>query len=305
MVIVELSGGLGNQMFQYAAGRRLSFKNKIPLKLFTHKLSRNWHRTYSLKYLNVEEQFISENETRKLVEKNVIEVYKEIPGGFNKKIFEIKNSVFLKGYWQSEKYFKDYDPLIRNDFTFKHHPSGKNKNLIEQMNKCESVAIHVRRGDFVTIDKTNARYGGICDLKYYQRCLNYIKDKISNPHFFIFSDDPKWVRENLKPDGEVTYVTHNSTKKHFKLENNYYYRNSLILFKNIFPDKSYEDLRLMSTCKHFIIANSSFSWWAAWLGNYQRKIICAPSRWINPATDNVETAAAEYQDLIPETWIKV
>jgi glycosyl transferase family 11 len=304
MVIVELSGGLGNQMFQYAAGRSLSCKKKVPLKLYTHKLKSNWHRTYALKSLNIEESFISRHETKKLLIENNNSPYKELPGGFNEKFFELEEPVFLKGYWQSEKYFKDIETLIRKDFTFRNQPEGKNKNLVEQIGNSESIAVHVRRGDFVTINKTNERYGGICDLNYYQKCLNYIKETISNPVFFIFSDDPKWVKENLKPDAPVVYVNHNSGRKHFKWENNYYFRNSLIIFKNLFPGKSYEDLRLMSSCKHFIIANSSFSWWGAWLGNHQNKIICAPARWINATPDKIETAAAEYNDLIPETWRK-
>ena len=305
MVIVELSGGLGNQMFQYAAGRSLALKNKTPIKLFTHKLSRNWHRSYVLNCFNIDEQVVSKNETDKLLKNKSCFVYKEIPGGFNKNFFEIKENVFLKGYWQSEKYFKDNALLLRKEFTFKIEPSEKNKNLIEQIRNCESVAIHVRRGDFITIHKANARYGGICDMSYYQKCLNYIKETVSNPVFFIFSDEPKWVQENLKPEGKAVYVTHNSGRKHFKWENNYYFRNSLILFKNLFPDKSYEDMRLMSNCKHFIIANSSFSWWGAWLGNHPDKIVCTPSRWINPTNDKIGIAESEFKDLIPGTWTKI
>ncbi|MEP7171081.1 MAG: alpha-1,2-fucosyltransferase [Bacteroidota bacterium] len=304
MVIVELSGGLGNQMFEYAAGRSLAVKNNVPLKLFTHKLSRNWHRTYVLKCFNIEEQLISRSETNKLLKQKSCTVYKELPGGFDKKFFEIKGNAFLKGYRQSEKYFKNIDELIKKDFTFKDVPTGKNKDFSEQISNADAVAVHVRRGDFVTINKANARYGGVCDLNYYQKCFHYIKEKISNPVFYIFSDDPKWAEENLKPDAPAVYVSNNSTRKHFKLENNYYFRNSLIIFKNLFPDKSYEDMRLMSSCKHFIIANSSFSWWAAWLGNHKNKIICAPSRWVNAAPDKIETAIKEYNDLIPETWVK-
>ncbi len=304
MVIVELSGGLGNQMFQYAAGRSLALRNNTTLKLFTRKLNRNWHRVYALNCFNIEEQIAGKNETDKLFKKKSCIIYKESPGGFNKSFFEVKENVVLKGYWQSEKYFRDNELLLKKEFTFKIDPSEKNKNLIEQIRSCESVAVHVRRGDFVTINKANERYGGICDLNYYQKCQDYIKAATNNPVFFIFSDDPKWVKENLKPEGKAVYISHNSRRMHFKWENNYYFRNSLILFKNLFPDKSYEDLRLMSNCKHFIIANSSFSWWGAWLGNYQNKIVCAPSRWINPIPGKIETAMSEYKDLIPDSWIK-
>jgi hypothetical protein len=305
MVIVELSGGLGNQMFQYAAGRNLAIKNKVPLKLYTHKLKLNWQRSYALKPFNIEENFISRAEIKELIKKNKCTVFTEQSGGFNKELISITDTILLKGYWQADRYFKDIELILRNEFTFKYAARNKNKKLGEEISNTEAIAVHIRRGDFVTVNRAKERYGGVCDLTYYKNSISFIKEIIDNPKFFIFSDDPKWAKENLKPDAPVVYVEHNSTRKHFKLENNFYFRNSLILIKNFFPNKSFEDMRLMILCKHFIIANSSFSWWAAWLGNHPNKIVCAPSRWINPAPDKIETASKEYTDLIPETWIKI
>lgn len=303
MVIVELSGGMGNQMFEYAAGRSLAMQRQVPLKLYSHKLKFNWSRNYALKALRIDERFIRPGEVKR--ELKSCTIYRELPGGVDKNNFNAAGSVYLDGYWQSYRYFENIEPVIREEFTFHAPPSGKNKIIAEQIEKSESVAVHVRRGDFVTISKTLSRYGGICDMNYYQRCFSYIKSKTSDPVFYIFSDDPKWVKENLPVDGKVVYVTHNSNKKHSKWENNYYYRNSLLLFKNLIPEKGFEDLRLMSLCKHFIIANSSFSWWGAWLGKNKSKIVCAPSRWINASPDQEENAIAEYNDLIPDSWINL
>jgi hypothetical protein len=305
MIVAELTGGIGNQLFQYAAARSLAHKNNVQLKLSINRLKYNWYYNYCLQPFNIEENFISAGKEKKLLKANQISLLKEIVGGFNKNFFEQKDNLYLKGYWQSEKYFKDIGPLIRKEFTFKSKPSGKNEDVAGLIQNSESIAIHVRRGDYVTIDTAVKKYGGICDLDYYQKCVDYLSAKVKNPVVFIFSNDPKWVKENLKLNAEAVYVTHNSTRKHFKFENNYLFRNSLILFKNFIVDKSYEDFRLMSLCKHFIIANSSFSWWGAWLGNHPGKIVCAPSRWINAIPDKIKIADAEYKDLIPESWIKI
>ena len=141
--------------------------------------------------------------------------------------------------------------------------------MISQTN---SVSLHIRRGDYVSNQKTNQTHG-TCDLDYYQRCITEIEKEVENPYFFVFSDEIEWVKENLKINHPAEYVDQNT------------------------GDKSYEDMRLMSQCKHNVIANSSFSWWGAWLNSYPDKIVFAPKRWF--ASDKHNT-----KDLIPEGWKK-
>ena len=188
-------------------------------------------------------------------------------------MFELKGDIYIEGYWQTEKYFKNIEHTIKKDFTFKTKPDKNNQSLLNQIKNCNAVAIHVRRGDYVKNPVAN-RILGVCNLDYYNKCINLIIRKINNPHFFIFSDDPKWTINNLNIDFPATYVSHNGS------------------------DKGYEDLRLMSNCKHQIIANSSFSWWGAWLNNNPNKVVMAPKKWFNDLSINTE-------DLIPESWVKI
>ena len=136
-----------------------------------------------------------------------------------------------------------------------------------------SVSIHVRRGDYLTNPVTFQTHG-LCDIDYYKKAIDEILDLVDKPHFFIFSDDQSWAKSNIIFGAPTDYVMHN---------------NSL---------KNYEDLRLMSYCRHHIIANSSFSWWGAWLGNNPEKIVIAPKKWFNdPKIDTT--------DLIPDTWLRL
>ena len=137
----------------------------------------------------------------------------------------------------------------------------------------DAVAIHVRRGDYISNQNTT-EFHGICSLDYYHKAIDEIISKVNDPHFFVFSDDPEWTQENLKIDAPTTYVAHNSS------------------------DKNYEDLRLMSLCNHFIIANSSFSWWGAWLSRNESKIVIAPSRWFQDIKYNDS-------DRLPEEWKRI
>jgi hypothetical protein len=192
---------------------------------------------------------------------------------FDPDILNMPDSVYLDGYWQSEKYFADIAGIIRQEFTVKTPQGGKDKELAEQITSCESVSLHIRRGDYVSNSHTNQVHG-TCDLDYYFRCVENLTQTVQNSHFFIFSDDPEWARDNLRLPNPITLVDHNG------------------------PNKNYEDLRLMSQCKHHIIANSSFSWWGAWLNPIEDKLVFAPKRWF--ARDN-----HNLHDFIPNQWIKV
>jgi len=271
MIITRLIGGLGNQMFQYAVGRRAAHKHKTELKLDI-----SWFknpegaikRDYLLNVFNIEEDFASKEEINKLKSKN-----RGLLTLFYKKILKINDNTYLEGYWQSEKYFKDIENIIRKEFTFKDKPDAANQKIISRIKNCDSVSIHIRRGDYI-FDETTNKYHGVCGLDYYSNSVAMIVKKVKNPYFFIFSDDIKWVKQNLHLKFPCVYVDYNIGKK------------------------DYEDMRLMSNCQHNIIANSSFSWWGAWLNQYKNKIIIAPKKCFRDKS--IDTT-----DLIPQPWIKI
>lgn len=275
-------GGIGNQMFQYAAGRRLAVKHTTSLKLdLTFLLDRTprenfTYRDYALGVFNIKEKFVSPLETKLFWVKQklkLINVVNEPPHRFHESMLSASDNSYLVGYWQSEKYFKDVEDIIRNEFTIKFKAEGINKKIAEEINSCESVSVHIRRGDYVSNPETN-KYHGLCPLEYYQKALNKITSCIENPHFYIFSDDPEWAQKNLVFEHHFKFITHDGA------------------------EKSYDDMRCMSLCKHNIIANSSFSWWGAWLNRNPEKIVIAPRKWFNDPSINTD-------DLIPENWIRI
>ena len=180
---------------------------------------------------------------------------------------------YVRGFWQSELYFKSIEELIRKDFTFASEPTGSNKELAKAIATQQAVSLHIRRGDYVNIQSTN-EYHGTCSIEYYQKAIEYILSNLSDPVFYIFSDDLPWVKANLDVSAPHIFAEGNDATTNF------------------------EDLRLMSLCKHHIIANSSFSWWGAWLNPSKTKIVIAPKRWMNdPEFDS--------KDLIPKNWIRI
>jgi len=284
-------GGLGNQMFQYAAARRLSFLNNVPLKLDlswfdienSDKLT---SRKYGLDPFNIIEEFPSPAEVSKfpLRLKKLTTYFKgpfrtqffyirEKYYHFDPEVLHLGKKVYLDGYWQSEKYFDDIREIIRNEFTFKHDPEGLNQEYVVELQNTDedTVSLHFRRGDYITNSTIN-RFHGHCPLDYYHAAIQRMVPNLRKPHFMIFSDDPEWVVENFKIDYPSTIISHNG------------------------PAYAYEDLRLMSLCKHHIIANSTFSWWGAWLSQNPAKLVIAPRKWFNEAKNNSK-------DLIPEQWI--
>ncbi|MEI6296923.1 MAG: alpha-1,2-fucosyltransferase [bacterium] len=300
IIISRISGGLGNQMFQYAIGRNLAIKNKIELVLdtsfFQNNKTTDTRRDFTLGYFNCNFRKINNNDERNIELPNMCDLslfgkikrkifrLKENLKPLNKKIFitepsfvfhpeilEIKNGCYLSGVWQTEKYFKDIENIIRKEFTLKDKPTPKTEEWIKKIEKSNSVSLHIRRGDYVSNTKTN-QFHGICDVGYYLRAVKIISEKIKNPEFFIFSDDIEWAKNNLKINFPTYFVSD----------------------KNI-PD--YEELIIMSRCRHNIIANSSFSWWGAWLNENKNKIVIAPQQWFNSTTNT--------KDLIPENWMRI
>lgn len=281
MIVSRLIGGLGNQMFQYAAGRALSLRNQTQVKLDITGYNNQGgitKRDYELSIFNIKELFASEEEIRylksfslKFCKKRVI---KELGNGkICTDLLKARGDIYLDGYWQSEKYFLNFSDQIRNDFSFKGPYTGVNGKLIGIIKKVNSVSVHVRRADYVTDTNTNS-FHGLCELRYYNDALNFISSKINNIKVFVFSDDHEWVKKNIKTKYHTIYISHNIGKS------------------------SWEDLRLMSKCKHNIIANSSFSWWGAWLNNNLNKIVVAPKKWF--ANSSIDTT-----DLCPYGWIRI
>ncbi len=290
MIISQIIGGLGNQMFQYAAGRALSQQYGVPLRLDVSGFAGyGLHQGFELqRVFNCPVETATEAEVRDILGWQFSSGIRRIlarPGMkvFRRKCFvvephfhywpEINNvprDCYLAGYWQSEKYFADAGSDIRADFTFKSPLTEMNAALSAEIGKVNSVSLHVRRGDYVSSNKNQAIYGA-CSLDYYQAAIQYISEYVEYPNFFIFSDDQAWVKDNLKMNFPCQYVDHNQGAE------------------------SYNDMNLMSMCRHHIIANSSFSWWGAWLNPDPEKIVVAPKRWFNNQTD--------VQDLFPSGWV--
>lgn len=299
MIIVKLQGGLGNQMFQYALGRQLSYKFNTTLKLDISGLSDRTAREnfplrdYELEIYNIQAQIATKddiasfipNQTlfdralKKIKKKaGLIKIKSEIEQTFRPSVLTLGPNTYLTGYWQSEKYFLPISNLIRSNFTLKTNLLREidQKTVLreykESIINTNSVSVHFRRCDYVNDFVTN-KYHGICSEDYYRKAITQINLKIANPYYFLFSDETEWLEKNFKSDQPYSIIQGNS---------------------------GYIDLHLMSLCKHNIIANSSFSWWGAWLNTNPEKTIIAPKNWFVNKEMNNQT-----YDLIPNKWIRL
>ncbi len=294
MIIVRLMGGLGNQMFQYAIARRLAQANVAEVKFdagwFENIPASATARKYELGAFGIACDVATPGELRaargfeipphfpRLLKRGLKAIGRGERDGwirekhfhFDPAILGLRGDVYLDGYWQSEKYFADIAETLRGEFTLKREPDGVNRRLLEEIGACEAVSLHVRRGDYVT-NKGIGEVHGALPLAYYRAAVARIADSTIDPKFYVFSDDPDWVKDNLKISGSTTYVDHNG------------------------PADACEDLRLMSACRHHVVANSSFSWWGAWLDNKAGKQVVAPHKWF-------ASEAIDISDLIPAAW---
>ena len=297
------SGGLGNQMFQYALGRHLSIKNNQQLKLDCSRYPsikpdlNTDLRNFNLNNFNISAAKASEKEIRKYHK------YHQPKGWINRSLSKINKVRFFKkayyerpfvlepddhcqtfdpnilnyrykdayfrGFWQSENYFKDIREVLLRDFTVKTAPNEYRSALLKEIEKNNSVSLHFRRGD---ITNPESRVGAL-SFDYYNKAIKFLTDKIKNPNFYIFSDDIAWVKKNFKVDLPSVFV-----------------QNTL--------GEDYEDMRLMIRCKHHIIANSTFSWWGAWLTTNLQKIVIAPERYAQK-TDRPNP------DYYPKSWMLI
>jgi hypothetical protein len=281
MIVTKLHGGLGNQMFQYAIGRNLAEKNGTELVLDTTEYDYDKLRVYELHNLKIHGRVASEfkqGKLRKFVKKitNIVPIHRykhltEKNRYFDPTILENRGNLCLDGYWQCEEYFKEIKYMLVEDFALKDEPDEINNSIMESIRNSNAVCVHVRRGDYATDPKTN-KFHGTCSLDYYNNAVRFIETKISDPTFFIFSDDAKWAKENLKITSKSVHVAVNGA------------------------DQGHKDLGLIRNCKHFIIANSSFSWWGAWLSDNQGKIICAPARWFRNDDEG---------NIVPGSWTRI
>lgn len=278
LIVVQLKGGLGNQMFQYAAGRCLSVLHKVPLALDKGSYEPRQAGMYGLGGLSVDaleatpgmipRPGFAEKVINRLAPVPMRRIFKESSLEFDPDFFKIKPPVYLKGYWQSWKYFEPVKDVIRQDFRFS---AGFSETIMAKaaaLRETESVAVHFRRGDYT--NPGTASFHGACEPAYYEAAVK----RFPGATFYIFTNDPEWVKNNL-PAG-ISYEIPSGSLTHTQ----------------------YEDLFLMSQCRHQVIANSSFSWWAAWLNGYAQKQVVAPLKWYAREDLNV-------QHLVPPGWQRI
>ena len=291
MIVTRLKGGLGNQLFQYAAGFRLASMRNAELKLDLSEFGNPNYRTprsYELGIFGITAEHALAKDVASLSRLSGRGIRKWLPKcfrassreaaqerhfHFDPQVHSLPDDVIMDGYWQSERYFADVSDRVREEFSFKQSATGRNAEVAAEIAACNAVSLHVRRGDYAA-DPVVMSMHGVCSLDYYDRAVEYALERISDPVFFLFSDDPDWVRDHLKVRGSVRVVDHNG------------------------PDSGCEDLRLMSQCEHHIIANSTFSWWGAWLNPNPNKVVIAPKRWF--ADESLDTS-----DLLPASWVKL
>jgi hypothetical protein len=298
MVTVFLRGGLGNQMFEYAAGLSLAKKNGAELVLDTVHLRDRFprprfsYRTYDLGVFAIEPQFTAVSRLADgfplpgvwlgldllgIAFGHVLGVRKivhEKSSVFDPSVLAARGNVLLYGRWQSEKYFADAKDDVRAAFRFREPLAGEAKALAGKIAGCNSVSLHVRRGDYAAF-KNVEQLMGKTDLGYYDRAVKYIAGRAKDPQLFVFSDDIAWCRANLELPFPATYVDDASR-----------------------GPKAAFHLELMSRCKHNIITNSTFSWWGAWLNANPGKIVIAPEHWFADGRGGDE-------DIIPAGWVKI
>ena len=280
MIYSRIRGGLGNQMFQYSAARSLADHLGVDLGLDVREYNSSSNFKMGLSNFNIRANLnphglIKHKQDGKFsyIIENLFgkhsHVYHEPFLSFDTNYIMKPNGTYFKGYWQSEKYFKE-NKNIRNDFKIVKPTNQKNLHTKIKIQSCNSISLHIRRGDYVS-NKTH----GTCDLTYYHNAVQYFMGLYGNNfEIFAFSDDVNWVKSNLKLPVKIHFINHNLSKY------------------------NYEDMNLMSLCNHNIIANSSFSWWGAWLNYNPQKIVIVPKNWF--ANKKVEN-----NDITPENWLRM
>lgn len=288
MVIIKITGGLGNQLFQFAFGVAVEETLGHQVKYDLQEYLKTGYRKFDLdkfvgdlKIADKEEIDKNYNVIQKikfLIFKNFgfpfglkgLKYYLESNYRFDEKVFSIGDDAYLSGYWQNEKYFTNHRLKIIDKIKISDSQSAENLTYLKQIRSSNSVSIHVRRGDYISNSKSNSIYA-TCDLRYYERAIQQLSAQFEDLTFFVFSDDMEWVTTHFSKFERMIFVNVN------------------------LGDTAFEDLKLMSNCKHNIIANSTFSWWAAWLNQHEGKVVIAPNSWYTQKWRN-------RANLVPSDW---
>lgn len=285
MIIVSINGGLGNQLFQYAFGKHLAHLHHTEVHFDLSVFDNPKHRAFALHHFNTSLKQAKQNKLPFHIRKGYknlrlirallnrffypYRVITQEQFDFNPSYLSINKNAYYWGYWQSEKYFSGVKDSIKQELSFKEDFSPLDESIRKKIEeqRC-SVCLHIRRGDYVGHSLLP-----VCDLSYYKKAVDLITGKFQNPYFFIFSDDIAWCKENFKINHAHDFVN---------------------------SGEDWRDLRLMTHCHHNIIANSSFGWWGAYLGQHRSKVVISPKHWFNENenSDNYNT-----KDLIPDNWI--
>lgn len=278
MIYARLHGRLGNQMFQYAAAYGLAARLSVPFSIDTrravYKGEGELRRVFDLDWAEPEKLPPSQNE-RPLAYylwrafKTSPKIYRERTLAYDPNFETLGDGTYLHGYWLSEKYFSNVEDELRKAFVYRYPMSSQNAEMAQQIAETTSICLHVRRGDFVDLGVNT-----FCDQSYYEKGLAAVSEGLKDPTVFVFSDDPQWAKDHLPLPFKKVVVDFNG------------------------PETDYEDQRLMSLCEHNVIANSSFSWWAAWLNKNPEKRVAGPKKWfVDPKRIDI--------DILADGWIRI
>ncbi len=289
MIITKIAGGLGNQMFQYAFGRALAQRNKTELLLDITIFETYEFHLYTMDHLKIAARPATPHELKPFLRKrprggrigrrilNPLfhdpKLYVQEPRyTFVPEMLALKDPCYVDGYWQSEKYFLDIKDTLQKEFTLKEPLGEYSQGIAKKIAATEHpVSLHIRRGDFAHHPRFKITHGAR-PLAYYEHAMDIVREKVSDPHYFIFSDDIAWARENIKTGFPTEFIGQG-------------------------PAKNYEDLELMRLCTHHVLSNSTFGWWGAWLSEFEKKgLKIAPTHW---------AAKFESTDLVPGRWTKL
>lgn len=284
MNIIWIDGGLGNQMFQYALALKMQSLG-IQVKIDVSKYEDHYaHQGFELERVfsmqcplasKVEIKrlgYLKANHLTEWLKKTPFRkktIYNNETYTYDRRVLKL-DGYYIEGYWQSEQYFWDIRDKIREVYQFPDFSTAQQRVLAEEIKGCCSVSVHVRRGDYLDYPYLQ----NICTIEYYQKAMEYFRKKYPGQvQFYLFSNDFSWVKEHL--NGPDCHIVEGNT-----------------------GIESFRDMQLMSLCRHHIVANSSFSWWGAWLDKNPGKEVLAPKRWVN-------NRAKEEVDIIPKNWIKI
>jgi hypothetical protein len=289
VIIIKLSGGLGNQLNYYHVSRYLSSKFNQDVKFDISLLKNDWQSIYYLSYLGLKLDIIN---------KNIIcdkEFELDLSSDF---IFENGKSYLLNRIkTHPYQFIKKSNPLCLENLKINRKLNKNDINILKELKNTDSVAIHIRRGDYLNVKKTNEKFG-VLPIEYYLRAIDYCEKEIDSPYYYFFSDDTDWVDKSFADIKNKFIVKHNKSRVNNGFDNyrliRYFKRKTKCLFKQRLLN-AVNDFFLMANCKHFIIANSTYSWWGAYLGDYKNKIVICPNKWSNYRISDL---------TVPDTWLK-